>query len=160
MLFRKIIILGFCFFLVGCSTAKQPTALNNLQIRVAHLENKLEERTGEVDQLKYEINSLTSQLNNIEEYQLDSPAEEYLPVENTAIKTPVRKSSEKIVRVNVATKIVQEALKYAGYYKGTVDGKIGNMTKQAIKAFQKDHGLTADGIIGSKTWDALKDYLE
>ena len=55
---------------------------------------------------------------------------------------------------------IQQALKSAGYYQGTLDGKIGPMTKQAVQAFQRDHGLTADGVIGRKTWDKPKVYLE
>ena len=35
------------------------------------------------------------------------------------------------------------------------DGKFGKQTEAAVKAFQKDNGLTADGVIGKKTWDAL-----
>lgn len=35
------------------------------------------------------------------------------------------------------------------------DGKYGAKTEAAVKQFQKDHALTADGICGPKTWDAL-----
>ena len=35
------------------------------------------------------------------------------------------------------------------------DGKYGAKTEAAVKQFQKDHGLTADGVCGPKTWDAL-----
>ena len=37
------------------------------------------------------------------------------------------------------------------------DGDFGNETLSAVKAFQKDHGLTADGVVGKKTWDALNE---
>ena len=36
------------------------------------------------------------------------------------------------------------------------DGDYGAETVSAVTAFQKDHGLTADGIIGPKTWKALE----
>ena len=39
-----------------------------------------------------------------------------------------------------------------------VDGKFGRMTKEAVKSFQRDHGLTADGIIGINTATALSTY--
>jgi len=55
---------------------------------------------------------------------------------------------------------VQSALKNAGYYNGSIDGKIGGKTKAAISEFQKDHDLTSDGIIGKKTWAELKYYIE
>ena len=35
------------------------------------------------------------------------------------------------------------------------DGKFGTKTETAVKAFQKASRLTADGIVGSKTWAAL-----
>lgn len=52
-------------------------------------------------------------------------------------------------------KEIQEALKYNGYYNGNVDGIFGNETLNAVKNFQRDSGLTADGIVGSKTLKAL-----
>jgi murein L,D-transpeptidase YcbB/YkuD len=54
---------------------------------------------------------------------------------------------------------IQKALKNAGYYNGPVDGKIGSKSEQAIKAFQKDNGLEADGICGRNTWAKLKSHL-
>lgn len=46
---------------------------------------------------------------------------------------------------------IQTKLKQLGYYKGSVDGIYGNSTKNAVIAFQKSCGLTADGIAGPKT---------
>ena len=37
-----------------------------------------------------------------------------------------------------------------------MDGIFGQRTEKAVKAFQKDHGLTVDGIVGKKTWAALE----
>ena len=45
---------------------------------------------------------------------------------------------------------------YLGYYVGEIDGEWGALSKTATKAFQKDFGLTADGICGSATEQALK----
>ena len=36
-----------------------------------------------------------------------------------------------------------------------IDGVYGKATMAAVSAFQKDHGLTADGICGPDTWAAL-----
>ena len=46
---------------------------------------------------------------------------------------------------------IQQKLKELGYYTGTVDGIYGAKTKTAVTAFQKNCGLTADGIAGPKT---------
>ncbi len=35
------------------------------------------------------------------------------------------------------------------------DGIFGRMTEDAVKEFQKSHGLKVDGIVGDKTWDAI-----
>lgn len=50
---------------------------------------------------------------------------------------------------------VQQALKEKGYYDYTVDGIFGTRTQSAVKSFQRDNGLEADGIAGEKTLKAL-----
>jgi len=40
-------------------------------------------------------------------------------------------------------------------YELEVDGNFGRATEAAVKDFQSKHGLTADGIVGKKTWKAL-----
>ena len=52
-------------------------------------------------------------------------------------------------------KTVQRKLKRWGYYDGNVDGIYGPATKKAVMYFQRKNGLTADGIVGSKTFAAL-----
>ena len=58
-----------------------------------------------------------------------------------------------------SAKDIQTALKNAGFYIGTVDGKLGPKSKKAVEAFQKANGLTADGKVGPKTWAAMSKYL-
>ena len=50
----------------------------------------------------------------------------------------------------------QHLLAYLGYYVGKIDGDWGQGSKIACKAFQKDFGLTVDGIAGANTEKALK----
>jgi hypothetical protein len=47
-------------------------------------------------------------------------------------------------------------LYFLGYYVGNIDGDWGTLSKTATKAFQKDCGLTADGVCGTDTEKALK----
>lgn len=46
-------------------------------------------------------------------------------------------------------------LAYLGYYTGQIDGQWGSMSTAACRAFQKDYGLTADGICGAMTQKML-----
>ena len=48
-------------------------------------------------------------------------------------------------------KNIQTKLKELGYYKGDVDGVYGTKTKNAVTSFQRNCGLTADGICGKTT---------
>lgn len=50
---------------------------------------------------------------------------------------------------------IQTKLTELGYLDGKVDGIFGTQTKNAVIAFQKDYGLTADGIVGKNTLAAL-----
>ena len=52
-------------------------------------------------------------------------------------------------------KKIQTALRDKGYFTSNIDGIFGTLTKNAVIAFQKDNGLTPDGIAGQKTLKAL-----
>ena len=52
-------------------------------------------------------------------------------------------------------RLIQSALKERGYYTGNVDGIFGTVTKNAVMNFQRDNGLTVDGIAGKNTLKAL-----
>lgn len=56
-----------------------------------------------------------------------------------------------------SVKTCQTILQKLGYDLGIcgVDGDFGQATEKAVKAFQKDHGLKVDGVVGEKTWGAL-----
>ena len=52
-------------------------------------------------------------------------------------------------------KLLQKRLKDLGYYKSSVDGKMGKGTVKALKEFQKAHGLKDDGVAGQATYAIL-----
>nr|WP_272909039.1 peptidoglycan-binding domain-containing protein [Alicyclobacillus tolerans] len=56
---------------------------------------------------------------------------------------------------------VQEMVDYAGFSVGPngFDGQYGPDTENAIKEWQTANGLSADGIVGSQTWNSFENYL-
>lgn len=103
-------------------------------------------------------------LNVIEKYQLYNWDREVLgqaPIDQPSVKD--QKATEKIntlptLKVGSKNEYVlhwQKFLNANGYICGMEDGYFGQNTKEAVMAFQISKGLTADGIIGQKTWDAL-----
>ena len=50
---------------------------------------------------------------------------------------------------------VQRKLQELGYYDGELTGTYGNLTKEAVRQYQKKNGLGADGIAGEKTQTKL-----
>ncbi len=51
---------------------------------------------------------------------------------------------------------LQRTLNADSRYPTKVDGIFGADTAASVRAFQADHGLNADGIVGPKTWEALR----
>lgn len=81
--------------------------------------------------------------------------------ENVSLSIPSegREESSSVSADSMTKKQIQMALRNAGYYDGSVDGKIGPKTKAAVKKFQSDMGLKADGIAGKNTREKLVKYL-
>ena len=61
-----------------------------------------------------------------------------------------------------AVKELQTVLLKLGYDLGPcgADGDFGKCTEAAVKRFQRDRGLAADGICGPKTWQAVRKAQE
>ncbi len=64
--------------------------------------------------------------------------------ENAAVLSRYGSRGEEVRRI-------QSKLKELGYYTGAVDGIFGSKTQSAVKAFQRNCGLSVDGIAGPKT---------
>lgn len=58
-----------------------------------------------------------------------------------------------------AVEKLQEDLDELDYYTGSVTGKYGNLTKEAVRLFQRDYDLTSDGIAGPKTLAKIRSVL-
>lgn len=72
-------------------------------------------------------------------------------VKETTVKVSVLKKKCK----GEAVRVLQSILAGLNYYTGDLDGSFGNQTDKAVRAFQKNEGLTVDGIVGTKTWEKL-----
>ncbi len=51
---------------------------------------------------------------------------------------------------------LQQRLQSLGYYHGNIGGNFGPQTDAAVRAFQRDRGLTVDGWAGPRTMAALR----
>ena len=71
--------------------------------------------------------------------------------------TPETKPTLKRGSKGAYVTLAQTELINKGYSCGSygADGDFGRATEAAVKAFQQDHGLKVDGIIGAQTWAAL-----
>ena len=80
----------------------------------------------------------------------------------TAEPTPTKEPTWEIPKSTVKrgsegkdARTVQTRLKELGYYQGSVDGKFGRASVNALKNFQTNNDLTADGVAGKKTYAKL-----
>jgi murein L,D-transpeptidase YcbB/YkuD len=120
---------------LGCATTRkgQDIQTQQLKARINFLEEELHRKDEEIRSLENELTRLSS--------------------------SKQRAGTQDIVPLRLSAKQIQTALKNSGFYKGKIDGKIGPQTKEAIKAFQKAHGLKADGIVGKRTAEKISKYL-
>lgn len=147
-MFKKVaFVILSVFALAGCATTRTQPAGSPLQTRVGELERQLESKDEEIRNLQYELKDLSYEVD-----KLKGPSRRSSSVSDSSSS----KNDGEIIRVGVSAETVQKALKKAGYYDGNIDGKVGAKTKAAIENFQRDHNLKADGILGGKTWSALK----
>ena len=81
-----------------------------------------------------------------------------IPPVDTNVKLPTLRKGSKGEYVTV----LQTMLLNRGYVlpKYGADGDFGNETVEAVKSFQRDWGLTEDGVVGEKTWAMLESVPE
>ena len=125
--------------MAGCATTRARRAETPETAQIAALQSQLQAKDQELQDLHSQLESGQRSLSN-----------------NFASTTG---SSDKMNLLRVAGVTpadVQTALLKAGFDPGPLDGRLGKKTRSAIKAFQKKSGLASDGVVGEKTWAALK----
>lgn len=82
----------------------------------------------------------------------DAPAEMKIPRQRKRRGPPLRRGAS-----GETVRHVQQMLIDRGYSLDPygADGKFGKTTQEAVKRFQADHALGADGVVGPATWAAL-----
>ncbi|RMD66264.1 peptidoglycan-binding protein [Candidatus Parcubacteria bacterium] len=58
----------------------------------------------------------------------------------------------------VHVRTLQQLLKDLGYYLKEPSGQFDAETVRAVQAFQRDHQLNVDGIVGRQTWMVLRHF--
>lgn len=144
------LLVGTAVLVSGCAGSGQAQAIKRLQSQVTLLDDRVSqlERGGAAWQSSSSF---------------PSPGGES-PISVSAPSRASKGSSVPVPSESVSskptTRQIQQALKNAGFYQGAVDGKMGPVTREAIREFQRIHGLKDDGIVGRQTWGKLSAYAE
>ena len=128
----------------GCASQRSAQDVNRLKSDISLLDQRVAqlERSG--------IQGSTASWPNT-----DTTA----PASTSALPEAAATAASPSASLKPSKRAIQQALKNAGFYQGTVDGKIGPKTREAVKAFQEVNGLKADGVVGRQTWEKLAPYL-
>lgn len=138
---RLLTVIVLAIFLSGCATTRKGNSIEMQQLkgRVAGLETDLQAKDQEIMRLEDELGKAHEK--------------------RTVYREEKIKKGKIVESKKLSTRQVQTALKNAGFYRGSVDGRIGPATTEAIKAFQGANGLKADGVVGRKTRTKLMEYF-
>lgn len=123
----------------------------------------------EVQDLDSRVSTLEKRVNAVENRAYEKDAQPQTPqtVETVTYVTPIeievkkppRRTASKTSTITMTKKEIQTALRNAGYYNGSIDGVLGNKSREAVRKFQADNGLKVDGLVGTETKNILIDYL-
>jgi len=120
----------------------------------------------EINRLRSDVALLDQRVSQLERASLTAPSVTEWPTEpqiqpsTPEATTPTKSAPSAQPRIKPTKTEIQQALKNAGFYQGPIDGKIGSLTREAIRQFQQVHGLTVDGVVGRQTWVKLQPYLD
>ena len=153
---RFIVIAALALAASGCAARGTRDHLTRLQSQVGLLDERVAqlERVGSASTVS-PSSTTDSGWTGAEDSRAAKRKSSSAVAVHASKKSAKTSSSEK-----PSTKEIQEALKAAGFYQGSVDGKMGALTRQAVEEFQRINGLKADGVVGHQTWSKLRQYAE
>ena len=137
-----LILFIFLLSVTGCATAHK-----RKDLEIQGLKNQLSVLEAQIQAKDEEISGLRDALAKAREQKTE------------LTKVVSRKKVIGEIKSRPSVKQIQIALQNAGYNPGSIDGRTGRQTRDAIKAFQKANNLKSDGRVGKRTWDLLKEYL-
>lgn len=134
----------FLFSLSGCANMRRQNdmEMQGLRNQVSVLESQLQSKDEEINSLKESLTKTTT-----------------LEKDTQSGTTVRRKRSVPEVKSRPNIRQIQTALSNAGFNPGSIDGRMGRQTREAIRQFQKANNLRPDGRVGKRTWAALRGYL-
>lgn len=145
------ILLLFSVCIAGCAAGGS----NRKTAGQPELEGRIEALKKEVASLEAQIRSQRQQFSSLQE-ELGRVGKEKQELEFELAKRRIIGQAEEWPNDIEQVKV---ALINAGYHPGPINMTMTPQTQEAIKAFQKDNNLSADGIIGKKTWKLLRKHL-
>lgn len=130
-----IMVLGMVTLLPTTSLAEE--SVEEMKTQIETLESENEELQAQIEELKAVI------------AELEEP--------ETEIETEVETESiPSVIYTDKATvKVVQESLNKAGHNCGTPDGIAGAKTEEAISAYQKEKGISVNGVITDELLETM-----
>lgn len=149
---RVVLLLGMVSILTGCAGGRHRQELARLQSQVGLLDERM-------TQLERAGIGGTSASSFGSETPIDIGSTAVTPSASLRHST-IRETASAGSFAKPSTRAIQEALKNAGFYQGAIDGKLGPKTREAIKEFQRVHGLNDDGVVGRRTWAKLRTYAD
>ena len=138
----SVFLIAASLFIAGCATtrARKPDPAAEQNTQITQLQQEVQAKDQQIQDLQYQLNN--SQGSTSSNYTSSSGS---------------KGGKSSIIHVSgVSVTDLQKALSRAGYDPGPIDGHAGKKTKLAVKQFQRKNKLTADGVVGDKTWALLK----
>lgn len=134
------------------------------------LDNKVSEKVGgaRIEEAIYNVNKLILQYGSLQSIPADLISEEDIALAANTWGLFHTTDGKYIYVYDYCTvpgassyyvRLLQTCLSILAYDVGAIDGIYGPDTEYAIVCFQRDQGLSSDGIAGERTWRRLSNYF-